>query len=186
MSAEHDVSDVESCTTLAAIGGFIVTAGHLEGTICRLIDWLEGSQRPGAISEQTRRLRWSALAQRLEKVADARGIGTEVCDLLAEFKLEQAMKFRHSLVHGQVGVADSDIHIVRRPLDGSADHIQIGSRDDILAVANRMQELNRRLDLLMPEKFRRVSRNLVLGVVNLTDERDVAKGLSPDADSDNG
>jgi len=174
---------IEQLNTLAAIGDFIVCAGHLEATICRVIDWMQGSLTPGAISYETRRLRWNKLVQRLLDVAQGHGRGDEVGGLLREFELDQAMKFRHSIVHGQVGVNGSGVHIVRRPVDGSGDHIPIGSRADLVGVANRIRELNQRLDLLLPEEFRRVSVNLVAGVVGLTRERAIVQGLDPDRPS---
>jgi hypothetical protein len=166
--------------TVAAIGSYVINFGHLEHTVMRLIEWLAGSNTPGAVSTSTVRLNWSQLVERLRADAAGSPVEAEVTALLDEHHVDLLARLRHSLVHGSVKVSQPPgISIVRRMRDGSTP-ILLGSREQIEQECQHVVDLGAGLDRLLPETFRRVSSNLVAGVVGLTRERAIAQGLDPD------
>lgn len=145
----------EQHQTLAAIGGFVVAAGHLEATMCHLVEWLQDAKSQG-ISDKTRRLSWSALIKRLIQLAEESEEDDEVKALLEEHDLDTAMEMRHSLVHSRIFITGEGLHAIRYRIKGpDADAVLlIGNRSQIDETRNRLRELNRRLNLLLPDSLR--------------------------------
>lgn len=166
--------------SVAAIGSYVLNFGHLEHSVMRLIDWLGGSTTPGHISPATLKLNWSQLVEKLRVGAVGSPVEAEVTALLDEHHVDLLARLRHSLVHGSVSVKQPPgISIVRRMRDGSSP-IMVGTRDEIEEQCQHVIDLGSALDRLLPETYRRVSSNLVAGVVGLTRESAIAQGLDPD------
>ena len=141
----------------------------------RLLEWLQGSQSPGAISASTLRLTWSQLVDRVCAAAEWAIVEEEVKSLLQEHHVELLAKLRHSLVHGSVGVDHPPtIAINRRTRDGQTS-ILIGTREEIERECQHVIDLGAALDRLLPETFRRVESNLIAGVVGMTTESALAR-----------
>jgi hypothetical protein len=70
----------------AAICSYVVNAGILEGTVARLIEWMQGNHSPGNIAD-TRALTWDGLFKALRKEAGEESlIGRAIKSLLDEHK----------------------------------------------------------------------------------------------------
>lgn len=164
--------------TLAAIGQFVIGAGHLESTMCRVIEWFNGNEAPGTIGD-TRFLGWEKLEQRIRADAAKRSLSSEVASLLSEHRFAECMGLRHSLIHGSVNVGDPPgFHINRRFRKGR-DAIMIGHRNDLELMYRHVHDLGMALDGLLPETYRRNSGNLIAGVVGMTTEMALSQGIDP-------
>ncbi|MCK5928519.1 MAG: hypothetical protein KAG80_10030 [Nocardioides sp.] len=165
--------------SVAAIGSFVINFGHLEHSMMRLLEWLQGSRSPGVIEASTLRLTWSQLVDRVRSAAEGSTVEEDVRVLLREHHVELLASLRHSLVHGSVGVGEPPtVAINRRTRDGQKS-ILIGTRDEIERECRHVIDLGAALDRLLPETFRRVESNLIAGVVGMTTESAHAQGLDP-------
>lgn len=83
--AKADADPLGQMLSVAAIGSFVINFGHLEHSMMRLLEWLQGSQSPGAISASTLRLTWSQLVNRVCGAAEGSTV-EEVKILLQEHR----------------------------------------------------------------------------------------------------
>jgi hypothetical protein len=143
--------------SLAAIGSYVVTAGILEGTVARLIEWMRGNPTPGNIAD-TRSLTWDGLFKALRKEAGAESpIGKAIESLLDEHKFFELTDLRHSLVHGAVDVSHPPgITINRRYRDKRGDMFVFASQQVVKESTDHLIALIRELDLLLPREYRRI------------------------------
>lgn len=166
--------------SVSAIGSYIINFGHLEHSVMRLIEWLAGNPRAGAISQATLRLNWSQLMEKLRADVVGSPVETEVTTLLDQHHVDILARLRHGLVHGSVSVDQPPTIVInRRTRDGSSKFL-LGSREQIEQECQHVIVLGAALDRLLPETYRRVRSNLAAGVVGLTRERAIAQGLDPD------
>jgi len=147
---------MEMMFSAATIGSFVINAGHLELTISRVIEWMNGNPTPGAVGSEVRRLNWNQLLTRLKSDAATSPIGADVARLLEEHRVDDCMSLRHSLVHGSVDITQPPaVVIVRRYRDDRGDVLQLGSRAELEVIGTHVVELSRGLDGLLPEEYRR-------------------------------
>lgn len=157
--------ELEVVLSLAAVGNYVISAGHLEATMCRLIEWMAGNQTPGQITGATARLPWTPLVAELRTQAKSAGLADTLEALLDAQGFDVLVKLRHSLIHGSVGVDQPPTIAINRRRKTGKGAIMLGSRQEIEQCTGKLQELNEALDALMPQRYRRVHGNLIDGVV---------------------
>lgn len=172
--------DFARMLTVTAIGRYVITFSHMEHAMMRLIEWLEGNPTGGNISERTIKMNWSQLVEHLRRSVAGTSVEQDVTQLLHDHHVDTLAFVRHSLVHGSVNIGPrGSIDIVRRLRDGTSPII-LASREEIDEECQHVADLHVALDRLLPQAYRRVTSNLVAGVVGLTREQAIAQGLDPD------
>lgn len=141
------MQDPEQSQTFASIGEFVVAVGQLEAALGRTREFLLHNERRAGISPETRKLTWATLPADVSRAAHVAGWGEEIDAWFSEFQLQQVVKLRHTLLHGEVQVRGANIWVQRRPNRGQ-DHTMVAKRDDIVSFTQRVAELTSRLQAL--------------------------------------
>lgn len=171
MGAGSSPNTLDVLDAYAAIGHYVVTAGHLEATCCRLLEWLNHNPNPGSITF-SRNLGWAALLKQLRRDAREAQIGDRVEEIFTAHELEKCLALRHNLIHGAVDVSQAPaIAIIRHGRGTNEGALHLGGREMIQQYADHVRAMTRALDRLLPEEYRRVRENLVAGVVGMTSEQ---------------
>ena len=138
-----------------AIGSFVITAGHVEWAMCRVIGWVHGAF-PGDVPEKVARLGWSSLIKTIDYLALTNADARIVSDLLRKHDIERLTGIRHNMVHGRVSVDRAPaFHAVRHYPTGRK-AIIVGNTDDVLRSVQEMRALAHAIELALPEDRQRV------------------------------